>query len=67
MLPMHTFDPSRACKVHDALNDYTFDWRPEWAAHYRAHAQALVTSGVVAWGGLLLDGWQELSPSIVAQ
>jgi hypothetical protein len=67
MLPMRTFDPSKPCKVHDVLNDCIFDWKPEWAEHYRAHAQPLVTSGFVAWDGLLLDGWLELSPSIVGQ
>jgi hypothetical protein len=32
---MKTFDPEVACQVHDGLNDETFDWQPEWAAHYR--------------------------------
>jgi hypothetical protein len=67
MLPMLTFNPYRPCKVHDALNDCTFDWKPEWAEHYRTHAQAVVTSGAVIWDGLLLDGWYELSPSIVGK
>jgi hypothetical protein len=29
--PMNTFDASKLCKVHDGLNDCTFDWKPEWA------------------------------------
>jgi hypothetical protein len=31
MQPMATFDPDEPCKVHDRLNDRTFDWRTGWA------------------------------------
>jgi hypothetical protein len=24
--------------VHDALNDTTFEWKPEWAVNYREYA-----------------------------
>ena len=56
MNSMKTFDPEVACRVHDGLNDETFDWQPEWAAHYREYAFDH-TEGVVNWDGLLLDGW----------
>lgn len=26
--PMSSFDPSQRCRVHDQLNDQTFDWGP---------------------------------------
>jgi hypothetical protein len=64
---MDTFDPRKPCKVHDRLNDWLFDWKPEWAEHYREHAQKWETPGVIAWDGLLLDGWLELCPSIVGE
>ncbi|SFM51096.1 hypothetical protein SAMN05216573_102199 [Bradyrhizobium sp. Rc3b] len=53
---MDTFDPDRACQVHDGLNDQLIEWRPQWAAAYREHA-AKWDEGVVSWDGLLLDGW----------
>jgi hypothetical protein len=67
MLPMHTFDPTRVCKVHDQLNDGVFDWKPEWAEHYRTYAEQWPATGVIAWGDLILDGWFEFSPSIVSE
>jgi hypothetical protein len=42
--------------VHDRLNDKTFDWRQEWAGHYRQYAREH-DAGVIGWDGLLLDGW----------
>ena len=57
MNPMDTFNPDVACRVHDGLNDRVFEWRPEWAASYRKHAEDFDTAGVVSWDGLLLDGW----------
>ena len=59
MNPMRTFNPDVPCQVHDGLNDETFDWKPEWAAHYREYAFDH-TEGVVNWDGLLLDGWIEV-------
>lgn len=56
MNPMQTFNPDMPCRVHDRLNDRTFDWRPEWAGHYDRYASEH-TAGVIGWDGLLLDGW----------
>src|ERR1700761_8814000 len=51
MNSMKTFNPEVACRVHDGLNDDTFDWQPEWAAHYREYSFDH-TEGVVNWDGL---------------
>ena len=57
LLPMSTFDPSVPCKVHELVNNCFFDWKPEWAAHYREYAEPYDTAGTIAWDGLLLNGW----------
>lgn len=54
---MSEFDPTRAAFVHDELNDRAFEWKPEWAPHYREHAIA-EPNGNVGWDGLILDGWR---------
>ena len=61
MQPMNTFDPGRMCAVHDSLNDEWLPWDPEKnAENYRTYATtSWDTPGVVAWGGMLLDGWRE--------
>jgi hypothetical protein len=64
MQPMNTFDPRRPCKVHDALNDCMVDWKPEWVGNYREYAEPYDTPGVIAWDGLLLDGWQESNAAV---
>lgn len=56
MNSMDTFDPDCACQVHDGLNDQMIEWRPQWAAMYREHGTTW-DEGVIAWDGLLLDGW----------
>lgn len=56
MRPMNEFDPEMPAMVHDALNDETFEWKPEWAANYLEHA-VQDENGVIGWDGLLLDGW----------
>jgi hypothetical protein len=56
MQPMATFDPDVPCKVHDRLNDRTFDWHTGWADTYRRHARS-GTDGHVYFDGLILDGW----------
>jgi hypothetical protein len=53
---MSEFDPTKPSRVHDVLNDRTFAWKPEWAAHYRRHAKEN-GPGVIEWDGRLLDGW----------
>ncbi|MGY4358528.1 hypothetical protein ACVWZR_007656 [Bradyrhizobium sp. i1.3.1] len=59
MNPMATFNPDEPCRVHDALNNTFIDWKPEWAARYRKYA-APHDEGVIAFDGLLLDGWVQL-------
>ncbi|OSJ36981.1 hypothetical protein BSZ19_01545 [Bradyrhizobium japonicum] len=59
MNPMATFNPAEPCRVHDALNNTFIDWKPEWAARYREYA-APHDEGVIAFDGLLLDGWVQL-------
>ena len=57
---MSEFDPSRLALVHDQLNDEFFEWQP--ARHgpdYERYAQPW-KPGIVAWDGLLLDGWRPL-------
>jgi len=59
MNSMDTFDPDMPCRVHDGLNDQIIEWSPHWAPMYREHASKW-DEGVVAWDGLLLDGWTPL-------
>ena len=54
--PMSDFDPAKPAMVHDVLNDDTFAWKPEWAAHYRQYAREN-GPGVIGWDGRLLVGW----------
>ena len=54
--PMNTFNPEVQCRVHDALHDQIIEWNPQWASLYREHG-VLYDEGVIAWDGLLLDGW----------
>jgi hypothetical protein len=60
MQPMESFNPDVACRVHDILNNKTFDWKPEWAAHYRKYATQ--DGDLMSWDGLLLDGWVSKLP-----
>jgi hypothetical protein len=60
MRPMSEFDPTKRAMVHDKLAGKDFAWQPEWAEHYRAH-RVLEGRGVIAWDGLLLDGWTAVS------
>lgn len=64
--PMATFDPSRRALVHDRLVDQVIDWDPDrhgtsYAAHHR-----VLDDGVIAWDGLLLDGWRLAAADDVA-
>jgi hypothetical protein len=54
--PMSTFDPDQPCRVHERLNDKTFDWHTGWASKYRQTA-VLESDGVAYFDGLMLDGW----------
>jgi hypothetical protein len=57
---MSEFDPSKRSMVHDALNDNTFPWEPgKYLENYREYAEN-EHDGVVAWDGLVLDGWYEM-------
>jgi hypothetical protein len=58
MNPMSTFDPSKPAMVHDRLNDRTFQWKPKtMQANYEQYASPFGPPDVIAWDGLLLDGW----------
>ena len=58
--PMSEFDPSKHAMVHDRLNAETFEWVPE---RHMAHWEPVKDAepGVIAWDGLLLDGWPPLA------
>jgi|ERR1700739_980285 hypothetical protein len=60
MNPMSTFNPAQPCRVHDEVNNKFLEWKPEWAAHYREHADKR-SDGIIAWDGYLLDGWSEIA------
>jgi hypothetical protein len=62
MNSMKTFDPEKRCRVHDELNDKIIEWLPRWATLYREYA-VKHDEGVIAWDGLLLDGWTEVASS----
>lgn len=47
---------SGSFQVHDGLNDQMIEWRPQWASMFREFATTW-DEGVVAYDGLLLDGW----------
>lgn len=53
---MSTFDPDEPCKVHDRLNDRTFQWRTGRAEDYKREAVP-ASDGTVSFDGLILDGW----------
>jgi hypothetical protein len=53
---MAQFDPSRPALVHDRLNAKTFEWSPEWRVSFERYKRE-AGLGIVAWDGLLLDGW----------
>ncbi len=65
MRSMNTFDPTKSCKVHDQLNDCSVDWKPEWADDYSKHATSSFGESIVAWDGLILDGWAHNKPALV--
>ncbi|MCA1501659.1 hypothetical protein [Bradyrhizobium sp. NBAIM14] len=56
MNAMDRFDPDMLCRVHDGLNGQIIEWSPQWASMYRQYASKW-DEGVIAWDGLLLDGW----------
>jgi hypothetical protein len=49
----------KPCKVHDRLNNRTFDWKPEWAKAFPKCGEEFEQGRVIEWDGLLLDGWTE--------
>lgn len=58
MRPMADFEPCKAALVHDQLNDQVISWEPDQhRKNYDKHAHRLA-DGVIAWDGLLLDGWR---------
>lgn len=56
--PMSEFDPTEPAMIHDARNDRVLAWSPDLQESYHRHARA-VAPGVVAFDGLLLDGWMD--------
>jgi hypothetical protein len=56
MNPMSTFNPDVPAGIHDRLNDEIIEWKPQWAPLYRQYG-VLHDEGVIAWDGLLWDGW----------
>ncbi len=56
--PMSEFDPAKPAILHDALNDQIITWTAdkEDVEHWREHAVPHA-EGVIAWDGLLIDGW----------
>ena len=58
--PMSKFDRAQPAIVHDGPNDELFEWVPEkHQADYDQYATE-PEPGVIAWDGLLLDGWRPL-------
>jgi len=55
---MTEFDPSRPSKIHDVLNDQLYPYDP--AARFDWDQYAVYQpDGLVAWDGMILDGWCE--------
>ncbi len=56
---MSEFDPSEPAIVHDRRSNRAIPWSPafEWEFKRRATQHA---PGVIAFEGLLLDGWVEV-------
>jgi hypothetical protein len=53
---MSQFDSSQPALLHDRLNAKTFEWSPEWRTSFELYKRDAAL-GIVAWDGLLLDGW----------
>jgi hypothetical protein len=43
--PMSEFDPDKAARVYDNLNEQFFDWDPDYADHYRQTARPYKEAG----------------------
>ena len=54
--PMSDFDPSEPSLVHDRRRDRMLPWSPAFRRSYERSAREHAP-GVVAYEGLLLDGW----------
>jgi hypothetical protein len=54
--PMSEFDPSEPALVHDRRHDRMIPWSPSFQRSYERSARQQ-EPGVVAYDGLLLDGW----------
>ncbi len=57
MHSMKDFDPARPARVHDCLNDQTFDWETRWSYLWELYAGPM-PDGTVSFYGLILDGWE---------
>ena len=58
--PMSEFDPSQPALLHDALNDRTIAWDPEFVLRFRQWAIPL-GARMVGYDGIFLDGWMPLT------
>ena len=56
--PMSEFDPAEPAFVHDAVSNRAIPWSPDFQSNYEQTAHQL-SPGLVAFEGLLLDGWTE--------
>jgi hypothetical protein len=54
--PMREFDPSEPALVHDRRTNRLIPWEPAFR-HSFARQACELEPGVVAYDGLLLDGW----------
>jgi hypothetical protein len=57
--PMREFDPSEPALVHDRRTNRLIPWEPAFRHSFARQAREL-EPGVVAYDGLLLDGWMIL-------
>jgi hypothetical protein len=56
---MSEFDPSEPAILHDRRNDRTIAWSPAFEWEYKRNARQHAP-GVIAFEGLLLDGWRDV-------
>ena len=54
--PMRDFDPSEPSLVHDRRTNRLIPWEPAFRHSFARQAREL-EPGIVAYDGLILDGW----------
>ena len=58
--PMSEFDPAKAARIYDNLNEGFFEWDPRHAEHYRQTARRFKDKGyeeLTDYDGVELLGW----------